>query len=99
MLEFYRNPRNKLSGKREELDRAYNALVSAVQKTFSGETWKAIFPGHSGIDDHMAEYIVREIATDMHPELVDFLPTAKSGTTGVKKNLHAIGSFLKETHQ
>lgn len=99
MAQFYRNPKNKLSGKKSQLDQAYNSLVRAVHKTFSWETWQAIFPGHPGIDEFEAEYIVREIATDMHPELLEFFPTAKRDLSWVKKTMHKWLTFLKNTHQ
>ncbi len=75
MARHYRNPKNRLSGKRDNLHETYNSLVSAVHKTFSSETWTALFPGHAGITEQDAEYIVREIAVDLHPELLDFFPS------------------------
>ena len=85
MARYYSNPINSLGRKKEELDIAYNALVKAVHTTFSGDTWQAIFPGHSGITEQEAEYIVREIATDIHPELLDFFPSAHSTLSTEKK--------------
>ena len=87
MARYYRNPKNSLGTKKEELTRSYNALVHAVKQTFSGETWQALFPGHAGITEQEAEYIVREIATDMHPELLDFFPSVHKSLSKPKKIL------------
>lgn len=88
MARYYSNPINSLGRKKEELDKAYNALVKSVHTTFSGDTWQAIFPGHSGITEQEAEYIVREIATDIHPELLDFFPSVHGAASTGKKVFH-----------
>ena len=99
MARYYRNPKNSLGTKKEELTRSYNALVHAVEQTFSGETWQALFPGHAGITEQEAEYIVREIATDMHPELLDFFPSVHKSLSKPKKTLAKWLTFLKNIHQ
>lgn len=99
MARHYRNPKNKLSGKRDVLYETYNNLVSAVHKTFSSDTWQALFPGHPGISEQDAEYIVREIAVDLHPELLDFFPSVHNQVSKWKKVLHKWVTFLKNIHQ
>lgn len=90
--KYYGRPENLLSKKERNLiDGYYEQLIIAIQKAFSWENWKAIFPDHEGISRNEAEYLVRKLIVSKDPTLLKWLPIKQEGAKGIIQSWLKIG--------